>query len=156
MNADRKKQEVQDADDRRVRALLAKDYGAFAALLSDALVYHHASGKVDTKASYLAQFLDGKVAFVGIERKDVNIDMIGRMDVKHKEPNYTYVIGSDRLSTELHAINENANKTYTHLDLDYTYNADDDPNRFYYRSDHYNFAKNGIPAIFYFSGVHED
>ena len=87
---------------------------------------------------------------------DVNIDMIGRVDEKHTQPNYTYVIGSDRLSTELHQINESANSTYTRLELDYTYNADDDPNRFYYRSDHYNFAKNGIPAIFYFSGVHAD
>lgn len=87
---------------------------------------------------------------------DVNIDMIGRVDEKHAHPNYTYVIGSDRLSTELHQINESVNTTYTRLDLDYTYNADDDPNRFYYRSDHYNFAKNGIPAIFYFSGVHDD
>jgi ketosteroid isomerase-like protein len=77
MNADRKKQEVQDADDRRVSALLAKDYGAFARLLSDALVYHHASGKVDTKESYLAQFLDGKVTFIAAERKDVSIDVIG-------------------------------------------------------------------------------
>jgi len=87
---------------------------------------------------------------------DVNIDMIGRMDTKHTDPNYTYVIGSDRLSTDLHQINEKANETYTHLKLDYTFNADNDPNRFYYRSDHYNFAKNGIPAIFFFSGVHED
>ncbi len=87
---------------------------------------------------------------------DVNIDMIGRVDEKHKDANYTYVIGSDRLSTDLHKINEAANSTYTHLRLDYTFNADNDPNRFYYRSDHYNFAKNGIPAIFFFSGVHED
>lgn len=87
---------------------------------------------------------------------DVNIDMIGRMDNKHTDSLYTYVIGADRLSTELHEINEAANAKYTHLDLDYTYNAPDDPNQFYYRSDHYNFAKNGIPAIFYFSGVHDD
>ncbi|MEP6795105.1 MAG: M28 family peptidase [Saprospiraceae bacterium] len=87
---------------------------------------------------------------------DVNIDMIGRVDTLHKNSNYTYVIGSDRLSTDLHKINEAMNMEYTHLDLDYTYNADDDPNRFYYRSDHYNFAKNGIPAIFFFSGVHAD
>ncbi len=87
---------------------------------------------------------------------DINIDMIGRVDTMHADPNYTYVIGSDRLSTELHAINETANQQYTHLNLDYTYNRDDDPNRFYYRSDHYNFAKNGIPIIFFFSGVHED
>lgn len=87
---------------------------------------------------------------------DVNIDMIGRIDEDHPDPLYTYVIGSDRLSTDLHAINEEVNAKYTHLALDYKYNADDDPNRFYYRSDHYNFAKNGIPSIFYFSGVHAD
>ena len=87
---------------------------------------------------------------------NINIDMIGRMDDKHSSPDYTYVIGADRLSTDLHKINEAVNKKYTHLELDYTYNAKDDPNQFYYRSDHYNFAKRGIPAIFFFSGVHED
>ncbi len=88
---------------------------------------------------------------------NVNIDMIGRIDQKHRDnEQYIYVIGSDRLSTELHKINESTNDTYSHLDLDYTYNAKNDPNRFYYRSDHYNFAKHGIPSIFFFSGVHED
>ncbi len=88
---------------------------------------------------------------------NVNVDMVGRVDDKYKDnPNYIYVIGSDRLSTELHEINEVANATYTNLVLDYTYNDDNDPNRFYYRSDHYNFAKKGIPAIFYFNGVHAD
>ena len=56
----------------------------------------------------------------------------------------------------MHAISEEANATFTNLALDYTFNAPDDPNRFYYRSDHYNFAKNNIPVIFYFTGVHED
>lgn len=88
---------------------------------------------------------------------NLNIDMIGRIDAAHKEDSsYVYVIGSDRLSTELHQINETANEVYTNLSLDYTYNAEDDPNRFYYRSDHYNFAKHGIPIIFYFNGVHPD
>lgn len=88
---------------------------------------------------------------------NLNIDMIGRVDEAHaNDTNYVYLIGSDRLSSELHEISEQANAQYTHLDLDYTFNADDDPNRFYYRSDHYNFAKNNIPVIFYFSGVHED
>ena len=88
---------------------------------------------------------------------DLNIDMIGRIDPAHEaDSQYVYVIGSDRLSTELHQINEAANATYTHLNLDYTYNALDDPNRFYYRSDHYNFAKHGIPIIFYFNGTHAD
>lgn len=88
---------------------------------------------------------------------DLNIDMIGRVDEKHSNnPNYIYLIGSDKLSSTLHAISENANKTYTQLDLDYTYNNEQDKNRFYYRSDHYNFAKKGIPVIFYFNGTHPD
>ncbi len=88
---------------------------------------------------------------------NVNVDMVGRVDEAHADdPYYIYVIGSDRLSTDLHQINEEANATYTQLELDYTYNAEDDPNRYYYRSDHYNFAREGIPAIFYFNGTHED
>ncbi|SEA13902.1 M28 family metallopeptidase [Psychroflexus halocasei] len=88
---------------------------------------------------------------------NLNIDMIGRRDDAHKNnPDYVYLIGSDRLSSELHQISEDANTTYTNLDLDYKYNAEDDPNRFYYRSDHYNFAKFDIPVIFYFNGVHAD
>lgn len=87
---------------------------------------------------------------------DLNIDMIGRIDAEHKDSNYVYLIGSDKLSTDLHLISEGCNTKYGGLDLDYTYNSPNDPNRFYYRSDHYNFAKHNIPVIFYFSGVHED
>ena len=88
---------------------------------------------------------------------DLNIDMIGRTDPKrHGSDEYVYLIGSDKLSSELHRLSEEINKTYTQLELDYTYNDDNDPNRFYYRSDHYNFAKNNIPIIFYFNGTHED
>ena len=88
---------------------------------------------------------------------DINIDMIGRRDTLHpKTNNYVYVIGSDRLSSELHTINEEVNAKYTQLDLDYKYNDRKDPERIYYRSDHYNFAKKGIPAIFFFNGIHED
>ena len=88
---------------------------------------------------------------------DVNIDMVGRVDEAHeKDANYIYVIGSDKLSQDLHDINETANKTNTRLNLDYKYNDEADPNRYYYRSDHYNFAVKGIPAIFYFNGTHAD
>ncbi len=88
---------------------------------------------------------------------DLNIDMIGRVDEKHTgKGEYIYVIGADRHSTELHAINEAANKTYTKMELDYTYNDPNDKNRYFYRSDHYNFAKNNIPVIFYFNGTHPD
>lgn len=88
---------------------------------------------------------------------NLNIDMVGRIDENHApDSNYVYIIGSDKLSTELHELSENVNNTYTGIDFDYTYNDENDPNRFYYRSDHYNFAKNQIPVIFYFTGVHED
>ncbi|MFN6945846.1 MAG: M28 family peptidase [Cytophagaceae bacterium] len=88
---------------------------------------------------------------------NLNVDMIGRLDENYPDnPDYVYLIGSDKLSTQLHEVSENANETYTNLTLDYRYNSPDDPNRFYYRSDHYNFAKNNIPVIFYFNGVHED
>ena len=88
---------------------------------------------------------------------DINIDMIGRHDEFHNESsNYVYLIGSDYLSTDLFNICEAANKNYVNLSLDYKFNDRADPNRFYYRSDHYNFAKNGIPSVFLFSGVHAD
>lgn len=88
---------------------------------------------------------------------NLNIDMIGRVDKLHEDDrNYVYVIGSDMLSTELHNINEKANTTYTNINLDYRYSNETDPNRYYYRSDHYNFAKNNIPVIFYFNGTHDD
>lgn len=89
---------------------------------------------------------------------DVNIDMVGRWGEEYLDQSspYIYVIGSDRLSDDLHSISESMNCTYSGMILDYKYNDENDPNRFYYRSDHYNFAKKGIPAIFYFNGVHED
>lgn len=88
---------------------------------------------------------------------NLNIDMIGRADKKHlKNPNYVYLIGSNRLSKELHYVSEKINDTFFNLDLDYKYNDEDDHNRYYYRSDHYNFASHNIPVIFYFNGEHED
>tara|TARA_R110000787_G_scaffold106696_1_gene214532 strand:- start:12145 stop:13701 length:1557 start_codon:yes stop_codon:yes gene_type:complete len=88
---------------------------------------------------------------------NLNIDMVGRIDPKREgDRNYIYLIGSDKLSSELHNISEEVNKEFTNIVLDYTYNDENDPNRFYYRSDHYNFAKNNIPIIFYFNGTHDD
>lgn len=88
---------------------------------------------------------------------NLNIDMIGRIDPKRTgDRNYIYLIGSDKLSTELHELSEEVNKKHMNIELDYTYNDENDPNRFYYRSDHYNFAKNNIPIIFYFNGTHAD
>ena len=89
---------------------------------------------------------------------DLNIDMVGRVDDLHqgKSDNYIYVIGSDKLSSELHKISEDANKKNIGMELDYKYNDPQDSQRIYYRSDHYNFAKHQIPIIFYFNGLHPD
>jgi Zn-dependent M28 family amino/carboxypeptidase len=89
---------------------------------------------------------------------NLNIDMIGRIDPdRADDPDYVYIIGSTMLSSDLHKISESvAGKFVKNLELDYKYNSKDDPNRFYYRSDHYNFAKHNIPIIFYFNGTHPD
>jgi Zn-dependent M28 family amino/carboxypeptidase len=87
----------------------------------------------------------------------LNIDMIGRKDtLEHETDDYLYIIGSDMINTDLHDINEKAKNDYSGINLDYRFNNKDDPNQFYYRSDHYSFAKHDIPVIFYFRGVHED
>lgn len=88
---------------------------------------------------------------------NINIDMIGRVDPEHKDnENYIYVIGADRLSTELDDEITRAKSMVENFAYDYKYNDRNDPQRIYYRSDHYNFAKNGIPSVFFFSGIHED
>jgi len=87
---------------------------------------------------------------------DLNTDMVGRIDTERQKDdtmNYVYVIGHDKLSSELQAINEGVNNQYTHLVLDYKYDDPNDQNRIYYRSDHYNFAKKGVPILFYYDGM---
>lgn len=90
---------------------------------------------------------------------DLNIDMVGRIDPDRKygdSMNYVYTIGEDKLSSDLLPISDSVNNEFSKLELDRKYNDPKDPNRFYYRSDHYNFAKNGVPVIFYFNGTHAD
>ena len=89
---------------------------------------------------------------------NLNVDMIGRIDPTRREKNrdYIYLIGSDHDSVDLHNLSEQTNAESVNMTLDYRFNDKNDPNRFYYRSDHYNFAKNGIPIIFYFTGTHAD
>lgn len=88
---------------------------------------------------------------------NLNIDMIGRGDDSRPgDNNFVYIIGSNMLSDDLDRIGKKANDDYVKITLDEKYNNRTDPNRFYYRSDHYNFAKHGIPVIFYFNGVHKD
>lgn len=90
---------------------------------------------------------------------NLNTDMIGRMDTKYEpknDPHYVYIIGSDKISTELDSLLKVSNDQTVRLQLDYTYNDENDPNQFYRRSDHYNFAKNGVPVAFFFTGTHAD
>lgn len=91
---------------------------------------------------------------------DLNIDMIGRTGTEYMKDkdstNYVYIIGDDKLSSDLAPITNQVNSTYTKMKLDRKYNDPNDPNRFYFRSDHYNFAEKGVPIIFYFNGTHPD
>ncbi|MFM7838230.1 MAG: M28 family peptidase, partial [Chitinophagaceae bacterium] len=90
---------------------------------------------------------------------NLNIDMVGRIDPKRKQgdsTNYVYIVGDDKISSDLKPISEAINKKYTRLELDYKFNDPKDPERIYYRSDHFNFARKGVPIIFYFNGTHND
>ena len=88
---------------------------------------------------------------------DLNVDMVGRTDPEHEgKPDYVYVIGSDKLASQLRVVLEQQNNAHTKLDLDYKFDDPADPNRFYYRSDHYNFAVKKVPVAFFFNGVHAD
>jgi hypothetical protein len=88
----------------------------------------------------------------------LNIDMIGRNRCDDaKEENVVYVVGSDRISTELHNLDEDANASLTKpMTLDYEMNDPADPESIYTRSDHYSYASKGIPIIFYTTGLHRD
>ncbi|MBA3569206.1 MAG: M28 family peptidase [Pyrinomonadaceae bacterium] len=95
----------------------------------------------------------------------INIDMIGRSkkegDTNPRNnslsgPNEIYVIGSKMMSTELGELTEAVNKEYLNLTYNYRYDDPKDPNRFFFRSDHYNYARKGIPIVFFFAGEHED
>jgi Zn-dependent M28 family amino/carboxypeptidase len=87
---------------------------------------------------------------------DLNIDMIGRVDTSRHHgdsSNYVYVVGDDKVSTDLKLISEATNKKYTKMELDYKFNDPNDRQRIYFRSDHYNFASKGVPIIFYYDGM---
>lgn len=95
----------------------------------------------------------------------LNIDMIGRSkkpgDTNTRNANLSgtdeiYVIGSKLMSAELGEISETVNNNYLKLKFNYKYDAPNDPERLFYRSDHFNYARKGIPIIFYFDGVHVD
>ena len=95
----------------------------------------------------------------------INIDMIGRSKKEGDSnprnqaltgPDAIYVIGSTMMSTELGELVNAVNKSFLNIAYDTSYDDPKDPNRFFFRSDHYNYARKGIPVIFFFDGVHED
>ncbi|HYO63893.1 MAG TPA: M28 family peptidase [Pyrinomonadaceae bacterium] len=95
----------------------------------------------------------------------LNMDMVGRSKKEGDTnpanrylsgPNEIYVIGSREMSTELGELSERVNRSYLNLQFNYLYDDPRDPNRFFFRSDHFNYARKGIPIIFYFDGEHED
>lgn len=90
---------------------------------------------------------------------NINTDMIGRIDARHEkmgQENYSYIIGGKIISSQLDSLLEVANKQSGNIELSSRYNDLEDPNRFYRRSDHWNFGRLGVPFVFFFTGVHED
>lgn len=95
----------------------------------------------------------------------INIDMIGRSKSPEDKktvnqmltgPEEIYVIGSRMMSSDLGELTETANQSYLNLKYNYHYDKPNDPERLFYRSDHYNYAVQGIPVVFFFDGIHED
>ncbi len=109
------------------------------------------------------------VKFPTVPLKDIvvqlNIDMIGRSksldsadagNDSFTKNHEIFSIGSNMMSTELGKLNEEVNASLFKLKLNYKFDDPKDPQRLFYRSDHYNYAKNGVPIVFYFDGIHED
>ncbi len=115
------------------------------------VVFHGAEEKGLLGSSYLTDEATAKPFQLPQIVSQINIDMVGR-----ESADSIYVIGSGKLSSELKSMNESINKKLKLFTIDYTFDADDDPNRYYYRSDHYNYAKHGIPVAFFFDGMTAD
>ena len=116
----------------------------------------HAAEELGTYGS--RYFVDYSTVPVDRIVAQLNIDMIGRnRDNKSSESNTVYLVGSDRISSELHEIHRAANQALSPpLTLDYEMNDPSDPEQIYYRSDHFSYASKGIPIIFFTTGLHPD
>lgn len=126
------------------------------------LVWHTGEEKGLWGAEYFNKFPTVDIKSVIAQ---LNIDMIGRSkkpgdaDERNKDlsgPNEVYVIGSEMMSSTLGAITKGTNAAYQNLTYNPKYDDPKDPNRFFFRSDHFHYATNGIPIAFWFTGVHED
>jgi len=112
-----------------------------------------------------AYFTDNPTVALDKVVAQLNIDMIGRSkkpgdtDPRNEVltgPNEVFVVGSTKMSTDLQNTSERVNKSFLNMSFNYKYDDPKDTERIFYRSDHYNYARKGIPIIFYFSGLHED
>ncbi len=111
-------------------------------------------------------FTDNPTVPIGSIITELNIDMIGRYqnpgDESHPQnkalpkPNEIFLIGSKMMSTELGEVSEATNRSFLNLSFNYKYDDPNDPEQFFYRSDHFNYARKGIPIIFYMDGSHAD
>lgn len=126
------------------------------------LVWHTGEEKGLLGAEYFNKFPTVDIKNVVAQ---LNIDMIGRSrqpgdtNEKNKDlagPNEVYLIGSEMMSSTLGAVTKGTNSAFEKLDYNLKYDAPNDPNRFFFRSDHFHYAVNGIPVVFWFTGVHED
>lgn len=126
------------------------------------LVWHAGEEKGLWGAEYFNKFPTVNIKNVIAQ---LNIDMIGRsrkaddINPKNKDlsgENGVYVIGSEMMSSTLGAITKGTNEAYLKVGYDYKYDDPKDTNRFFFRSDHFHYAVNGIPIAFWFTGVHED
>ncbi|RMD48342.1 MAG: M20/M25/M40 family metallo-hydrolase, partial [Ignavibacteria bacterium] len=84
-------------------------------------------------------------------KANINIDMVGRGSV-----DTIYNIGSGKLSSEFYELVKNANEESVNIYFDYRFDDPNDPNRFYYRSDHINYARKGIPIVFFYDYMQKD
>ncbi|MBI4850764.1 MAG: M28 family peptidase [Acidobacteria bacterium] len=128
------------------------------------LIVFHTAEEIGLYGSHYFTDIEPLVSLESIV-VNLNADMIGRsrteknsalMDRELTDKDSLYLIGSDKHSSELHKLSEQTNSEITGLRINYTYNAENHPSRLFYRSDHYNYAKKGIPIIFYFTGLHSD
>ncbi len=112
------------------------------------LIVFHAG---EEKGLLGSEYLTKNSYFMSELVSSINVDMVGREDTES-----IYSIGSGKLSTELYELVERVNSETVRFELDYTFDDPNDPNRYYYRSDHYNYAKQNIPIVFFYDHMTED
>jgi len=140
------------ADDNGSGTVAILEAGRRLALLKNnkrsVLIVFHAG---EEKGLLGSEYLTKNSAFMGEVVTSINVDMVGREDTES-----IYSIGSGKLSTELYELVEKVNSETVRFQLDYTFDEPNDPNRYYYRSDHYNYAKQNIPIVFFYDHMTED